>query len=490
MVKAVLQQAATLAATHSHGQVTSLHLLSAMLNHGAPIVTLITNCGGITNNISNEVVQKLAKLPKVSGDVAQAIEPALTRVLAQAKQLAKQYKDNFVTAERLLEALVEDNNDAAAILTQNINIKQLKQEITNMRGNHQADSYNSEDKYQSLARYAKDLTQQAHEGKLDPVIGRSEEIRRTMQILSRRTKNNPVLIGEPGVGKTAIIEGLALRVASGDVPDNLKNKKIIALDLGALIAGSKYRGEFEERLKAVIKEIEASDGNIILFIDELHNLVGAGKSEGAMDASNLLKPALARGELRCVGATTLDEYRLHIEKDAALARRFQPVYVNEPTVTDAISILRGLKTRYEIHHGIRVSDSAIIAACELSARYINNRFLPDKAIDLVDEAASQLRLEAGSKPQAIDLLDRQIIQMQIEIEALKKESDKVSKDRMQKLSKEIAELKSQQADLTSKWQSERQSINKAQNLQQQLEQLEFEAEQAKRNGDLAKASEL
>jgi ATP-dependent Clp protease ATP-binding subunit ClpB len=414
------------------------------------------------------------------------------KVFARAEEIGKKAGDKFVTAERLLTALaVENQAGTADILKQaGVTAVKLNEAVNDIRKGRTADTASAEQAYDALKRYARDLTDAAREGKLDPVIGRDEEIRRTMQVLSRRTKNNPVLIGEPGVGKTAIAEGLALRIINGDVPESLKDKSLLALDMGALIAGAKYRGEFEERLKAVLQEVTGADGQIILFIDEMHTLVGAGKTDGAMDASNLLKPALARGELHCVGATTLDEYKKYVEKDAALARRFQAVFIDEPTVEDTVSILRGLKEKYELHHGVRISDSAIVAAATLSHRYITDRFLPDKAIDLVDEAASRLRMEVDSKPEELDELDRRIIQMKIEREALKKEDDQASKDRLEKLDGELADLEQRSAELTARWRAEKESLASATKIKEQLDHARQQLADAERRGDLGRASEL
>ncbi|MFL5260155.1 MAG: ATP-dependent chaperone ClpB, partial [Hyphomicrobiales bacterium] len=449
--------------------------------------------GGDSRMALREIEAALKKLPKVSGGGAGQVylSPELARVFDAAQKLAEKSGDSFVSAERLLQALAIEESDAAkALKAAGVTAQGLNQAINAIRKGRTADTASAEQGYDALKKYARDLTEAAQAGKLDPVIGRDDEIRRTIQVLSRRTKNNPVLIGEPGVGKTAIVEGLALRIIQGDVPESLKDKRLLALDMGALIAGAKYRGEFEERLKAVLSEIQAASGGIILFIDEMHTLVGAGKADGAMDASNLLKPALARGELHCVGATTLDEYRKHVEKDAALARRFQPVFVSEPSVEDTISILRGLKEKYELHHGVRITDSALVAAAQLSNRYISDRFLPDKAIDLVDEAAARLRMQVDSKPEELDEIDRRIMQMQIEREALKKESDRASKDRLERLEKELAGLEEESAALTRKWQAEKEKLASAQKIKEELDQARIELEQAQRRGNLARAGEL
>ena len=435
----------------------------------------------------------LAKRPKVEGGAGQLyLEPALARVFDTAEKSGEKAGDSFVTVERLLLALaIEKDSEAGKILARaGVTPQNLNAAIEALRKGRTADSANAEQAYDALKKYARDLTQAARDGKLDPVIGRDEEIRRTVQVLSRRTKNNPVLIGEPGVGKTAIVEGLALRIVNGDVPESLKDKKLLALDMGALIAGAKYRGEFEERLKAVLNEVTSSDGGIVLFIDEMHTLVGAGKADGAMDASNLLKPALARGELHCIGATTLDEYKKHVEKDAALARRFQPVFVSEPSVEDTVSILRGLKDKYEQHHGVRINDSAIVAAATLSNRYITDRFLPDKAIDLVDEAAARLKMQVDSKPEELDTIDREIVRLKIEQEALKKESDAGSKARLKNLEKELTALEKQSADLTARWQAEKSKLSDAQKLKTELEQARTELANAQRRGEFQKAGEL
>ncbi|MBL4929174.1 ATP-dependent chaperone ClpB [Fuscibacter oryzae] len=488
-----LQAAQTIAMRENHQRVLPDHLLKALMDDDQGLASnLIRKAGGAPDRVAEANDAALAKLPKVSGGEGNTyIDPSLVRVLDEAETVAKKAGDSFVPVERLLTALALVNTRARDALSAGaVNAQGLNAAINEVRKGRTADTASSEETMEALKKYARDLTEAAASGKIDPIIGRDEEIRRAMQVLSRRTKNNPVLIGEPGVGKTAIAEGLALRIVDGDVPESLRNKKLMALDMGALIAGAKYRGEFEERLKAVLNEVTSANGEIILFIDEMHTLVGAGKSDGAMDAANLIKPALARGELHCVGATTLDEYRKYVEKDAALARRFQPVMVNEPTVEDTISILRGIKEKYELHHGVRIADSALVAAATLSHRYITDRFLPDKAIDLMDEAASRLRMEVDSKPEELDALDRQILQMQIESEALKKEDDAASKDRLEKLEKELADLKDRSAEMTAKWQAERDSLEKARDLKEQLDKARAELEQAKREGDFAKAGEL
>jgi len=490
-----VQSAQSLALREGHQQFSPEHLLKVLLDDSEGLAAgLIRKAGGNPKAALDAVDAALNRRPKVSGGGSGQLYMAteLARVLDQAEKIAEKAGDKYVTAERLLLALaLEKGTETAKILADaGVMAQGLNTAINDLRKGRTADTASAEQGYDALKRYARDLTEAAAQGKLDPVIGRDEEIRRTIQVLSRRTKNNPVLIGEPGVGKTAIAEGLALRIIKGDVPDSLKDKRLLSLDMGALIAGAKYRGEFEERLKAVLSEVQAEGGRIILFIDELHTIVGAGKSEGAMDAGNLLKPALARGELHCIGATTLDEYRKHIEKDAALARRFQPVFVNEPSVEDTISILRGLKEKYELHHGVRITDSALVAAATLSNRYIADRFLPDKAIDLVDEAASRLKMQLDSKPEALDAIDRELMQFKIEREALKKESDPASKDRLGRLEKEIADLEERSRVLTQNWEAERQKLGSAQKLKEELNTARTELDQAQRRGDLARAGEL
>jgi ATP-dependent Clp protease ATP-binding subunit ClpB len=493
--KGFVQSAQSLALREGHQQFGTDHLLKVLLDDPEGLAAgLIQRAGGRPGDALAAVEQSLAKRPKVSGGGAGQVylAPELARAFDTAEKIAGKAGDKFVTVERLLLALAMDSSTEAgrALNQAGVNPTSLNQAINDLRKGRTADSAGAEQGYDALKRYARDLTAAAAEGKIDPVIGRDEEIRRTIQVLSRRTKNNPVLIGEPGVGKTAIAEGLAQRIIKGDVPESLKDKRLLALDMGALIAGAKYRGEFEERLKAVLSEVQAEGGRIILFIDELHTIVGAGKAEGAMDAGNLLKPALARGELHCVGATTLDEYRKHIEKDAALARRFQPVFISEPTVEDTISILRGLKEKYEQHHGVRITDSALVAAATLSNRYITDRFLPDKAIDLVDEAASRLKMEIDSKPEELDAIDRELMQMKIEREALKKESDAASKDRLQRLDKSIGDLDEKSRTLTARWESEKQKLGSAQKIKVELDQRRHELEQAQRKGDFTRAGEL
>ncbi|RJL08991.1 ATP-dependent chaperone ClpB [Paracoccus siganidrum] len=488
-----LQAAQTIAIREENQRVVAEHLLKALMDDDQGLAAnLITRAGGDARRVREAVDQAVAKLPKVKGGDGQVyVDPSMVRVLDEAEKVAKKAGDSFVPAERILMALAMVNTNARdALSAGGVTAQALNGAINDIRKGRTADSASAEDSYEALEKYARDLTEAAREGKIDPIIGRDEEIRRAMQVLSRRTKNNPVLIGEPGVGKTAIAEGLALRIIDGDVPESLRDKRLMALDMGALIAGAKYRGEFEERLKAILKEIETAAGEIILFIDEMHVLVGAGKTDGAMDAANLIKPALARGELHCVGATTLDEYRKYIEKDAALARRFQPVMVEEPTVEDTISILRGIKEKYELHHGVRISDAALVAAAQLSHRYITDRFLPDKAIDLVDEAASRLRMEVDSKPEELDQLDRQILQLQIEAEALKKEDDAASRDRLEKLEKDLSDLQQQSAEMTARWQAERDRLEGSRNLKEQLDRARAELDQAKREGNLARAGEL
>ncbi|HET7084405.1 MAG TPA: ATP-dependent chaperone ClpB [Rhizomicrobium sp.] len=489
-----IQSAQSLAVREGNQQFVPEHLLKVLIDDEEGLAArLINAAGGRDGQVRTGVETALKKLPKVQGGSGQVyLSQEAAKLLDSAEQIAKKAGDSFVTAEYLLLALVlATGTEAAKILKDaGVTAQGLNTAIADLRKGRTADSATAENTYDALKKYARDLTELARNGKLDPVIGRDEEIRRTIQVLSRRTKNNPVLIGEPGVGKTAIAEGLALRIVNGDVPESLRDRKLMALDMGALIAGAKFRGDFEERLKSVLNEVTGANGEIILFIDEMHTLVGAGKADGAMDASNLIKPALARGELHCVGATTLDEYRKYVEKDAALARRFQAVFVNEPTVEDTISILRGLKEKYELHHGVRITDSAIVAAATLSHRYITDRFLPDKAIDLMDEAGSRLRMQIDSKPEQLDELDRRIIQLKIEREALKKETDKASKDRLGSLEKELAELEEQSAALTAKWQDEKKSVADVQSLKEKLDTARSEVEQAQRKGDFARAGEL
>ncbi|MFO1018314.1 MAG: ATP-dependent chaperone ClpB [Hyphomonadaceae bacterium] len=488
-----VQAAQTIAIREQNQQLETQHLLKALLDDREGLAaSLLTAAGANARQAADEADKAVQALPKVQGGGDRMYAAvSFNRALDAADQAATKAGDSYVTAERLLFGLAIAGGTAGDILKKaGLTPQKLEAAIVEMRKGRTAQSSSAEDQYDALKKYARDLTEDARKGKLDPVIGRDEEIRRTIQVLSRRTKNNPVLIGEPGVGKTAIAEGLALRIINGDVPETLKHKKLLSLDMGALIAGAKFRGEFEERLKAVLSEVTAAEGGIVLFIDELHTLVGAGKSEGAMDASNLLKPALARGELHCVGATTLDEYRKHVEKDAALARRFQPVFVEEPSVEDTISILRGLKDRYEQHHGVRISDAAIVASAQLSHRYITDRFLPDKAIDLMDEAASRLRMQVDSKPEELDELDRRALQLKIELEALKKEKDPASRDRLQKLEAEVAQLETRSAELTARWSAEKQKLQVTSKSKEELEKLQTEYEQAVRQGNLARASEL
>lgn len=488
-----MQAAQTIAVRENHQRLAPEHILKALMDDDQGMASnLIQRSGGAPVRVVEALEAAIAKIPQVSGDAGQIyLDGQTAKVLAEAEKIADKAGDSFVPVERILMALAmvksgaKDALDAGAVTAQKLN-----EAINDIRKGRTADSATAEEGYDALKKYARDLTEAAREGKIDPIIGRDDEIRRAMQVLSRRTKNNPVLIGEPGVGKTAIAEGMALRIVNGDVPESLRDKKLLALDMGALIAGAKYRGEFEERLKSVLTEVTEAAGEIILFIDEMHTLVGAGKTDGAMDAANLIKPALARGELHCIGATTLDEYRKYVEKDAALARRFQPVIVQEPTVEDTISILRGIKEKYELHHGVRISDSALVSAATLSHRYITDRFLPDKAIDLVDEAASRLRMEVDSKPEELDALDRQILQMQIEVEALKLEDDVASKDRLENLQKDLADLQEQSAEMTAQWQAERDKLAGARDLKEQLDHARAELDIAKRQGNLGRAGEL
>jgi ATP-dependent Clp protease ATP-binding subunit ClpB len=489
-----LAGAQSLAAQHNHQQIEPEHLLAVLLNQSDGLIPpLLKGMNVSLQDLRGKTEMQVRGIPQVTGAAGGQvyISQRLNRILANAEAEAKQFKDDYTSVEHLLLAMVEDSGACGHILKEaGVQRDGLLKALQTVRGNQRVTSQNPEDTYQALERYGRDLTQLSRQGKLDPVIGRDEEIRRVIQILSRRTKNNPVLIGDPGVGKTAIVEGLAQRIVRGDVPEGLKERRIVSLDMGALIAGAKYRGEFEERLKAVLKEIQESEGEIILFIDELHTVVGAGAAEGAVDASNLLKPMLARGELHCVGATTLDEYRKHIEKDAALERRFQPIVVDEPSVEDTISILRGLKERYEIHHGARIKDSALVAAAVLSHRYISDRFLPDKAIDLVDEAAAKIRTEIDSMPTQLDEITRRVMQLEIEREALKKEKDAASKERLKRLEKELADLKSQAGALRAQWEAEKEAIAKVRALKREIEEVRIKAEQAERDYDLNRAAEL
>ena len=492
--KEILNSASGLATDLGHQRLIDLHVLKALIDQQDGFsIRLIEAAGGSLQQVQNGVDQSLKSIPQVSGGSGEVyLDPNLDKIFRNAEKLAEKAGDTFITIGRLLQALIAEKNSEASkiLLSSGVTSDGLNDAIESQTKGQKADSSTAENQYDALRRFARDLTEDSRNGKLDPVIGRDEEIRRTIQVLSRRTKNNPVLIGEPGVGKTAIAEGLANRIVNGDVPESLEDKRLLILDMGALIAGAKYRGEFEERLKGVLNEVQAAAGEIILFIDEMHTLVGAGAAEGAMDASNLLKPALARGELHCVGATTLNEYKKHVEKDAALARRFQPIFVSEPTVEDTISILRGLKEKYELHHGIRITDTAVVSAATLSNRYITDRQLPDKAIDLIDEAASRLRMQVDSKPEELDELDRRVVQLKIEREALKKESDKASKERLEKLEKEISDLEEQSSAIANRWHSEKEKLSSARDVKEKLDQARSNLEIARREGDLEKAGEL
>ncbi len=491
--RSLIHSAQVLAQERSHQRFLPDHLLRAMIEDETGLVpNLIRQSGGDLSVVLRECEANLGRQPKVSGSGDRIyLDPQMQKVLAEAERVADSAGDRFVPVEALLMALATVKSEArSALRAGNVTVEGLKSAVDRIRVGRTVNTESAEEGYDALNRFARDLTAEARDGRIDPIIGRDDEIRRTMQVLTRRTKNNPVLIGEPGVGKTAIAEGLALRIVNGDVPDNLRDKKLMSLDMGSLVAGAKYRGEFEERLKSVLSEVTASDGRVLLFIDEMHTLIGAGKADGAMDASNLLKPALARGDLHCIGATTLDEHRNHVEKDAALARRFQPVHVSEPSLEDTVSILRGIKERYELHHGIRVSDAALVTAAQMSHRYISDRFLPDKAIDLMDEAASRLRMEVDSKPEELDALDRELLQKRIEATALAKESDTASRDRLAKLEVELAELQEQSRELTSRWQVERDSLASARDIKEQLDSARVEYEAARRVGDLARLGEL
>ncbi|HWR73577.1 MAG TPA: Clp protease N-terminal domain-containing protein, partial [Nitrospirota bacterium] len=487
-----MQGAQDIAGKRRHQQMENEHLLTALLEQQDSVVLPILKKLGVDpGGVRADLDAFLERMPRVEGLVQTYLSPRLNKLFERAEQEAGRLKDEYISTEHLLIALADGDGQAREILGRHgVSKDRIFTVLVDIRGSQRVTDQNPEDKYQALARYGRDLTDLARRGKLDPVIGRDEEIRRVVQVLSRRTKNNPVLIGEPGVGKTAIAEGLAQRVVSGDVPEGLKNKRVVALDMGALVAGAKYRGEFEDRLKAVLKEVTEAEGEVVLFIDELHTVVGAGAAEGAMDASNMLKPALARGELRCVGATTLNEYRKHIEKDPALERRFQPVMVREPSVEDTISILRGLKERYEVHHGVKIKDAALVNAAVLSHRYIADRFLPDKAIDLIDEAASRLRMEIDSMPTELDEVERRIRQLEVEREAVKKERDTVSAERLGKIEKDIAELSEKRGGLRAQWQSEKDEIQKIRSVKEQIEQARIEAEKAEREGNLGRAAEL